>query len=80
MLYLHWPFGHALGEPGNVLQQRTILHDLLSLAQTAPVPGLVVDLPYRWKRGVYSEVSDWTRVSDACAKGLREAIECVDKP
>ena len=71
---------HALGEPGNVLQQRTILHDLLSLTQTAPVPGLVVDLPYQWKRGVYSEVSDWTRVSDACAKGLRETTECVDKP
>jgi hypothetical protein len=31
-LYLHWPFGHALGEPGNVVQQRTVLHDMLSMA------------------------------------------------
>jgi hypothetical protein len=29
MLYLRWPFGHALGEPGNVAQQRTNLHDML---------------------------------------------------
>jgi hypothetical protein len=80
MLYLHWPFGHALGEPENVLQQRTILHDLLSLAQSAPSPGLVVDLPYRWRREVYHPVSDWTSMSEACAEGLREAIECVEKP
>ena len=31
-LYLHWPFGHALGEPGNVPQQRRVLHDMLSMA------------------------------------------------
>ena len=80
MLYLHWPFGHALGEPGSALQQRTILHDLLSLAQSAPFPGLVVDLPYRWKRQVYTPVSDWSTMSDACAKGLREAIERVEEP
>ncbi len=64
MLYLHWPFGHAL----------------LSLAQSAPSPGLVVDLPYRWRREVYPPVSDWTSMSEACAEGLREAIECVEKP
>jgi hypothetical protein len=46
-LYLHWPFGHALGEPGNVAQQRAVLHDMLSMAISAPRPGLVIDLPYR---------------------------------
>jgi len=44
-LYLHWAFSHDLGEPGNVAQQRTVLHDMLSLAVSAPRPGLVVDLP-----------------------------------
>ena len=73
MLYLHWPFGHVLGEPGNHLQQRTILHDELSLAQAAPFPGLVVDLPYPWKRQTYLPISDWPTMSDACAQALHEA-------
>jgi D-proline reductase (dithiol) PrdB len=69
-LYLHWPFGHALGEPGNVAQQRTVLHDMLSLAAVAPRPGLIVDLPYRWRRETYAEVRDWTTPSAAIAETL----------
>ncbi len=61
-------------------QRRTILCDQLSLALFAPFPGLVADLPYRWKQRVYTLVSDWTTMSDACAKGLHEAIERVEEP
>jgi len=70
MLFLHWPFGHALGEPGNRLQQRTILHDAFSLAQAAPHPGLVVNLPYQWRRQEYLPIDDWTRESSAFAEAL----------
>jgi hypothetical protein len=59
LLYLHWPFGHALGEPGNVAQQRTVLHDMLSMARSAPRPGLVIALPYRWRRETYAPIADW---------------------
>jgi hypothetical protein len=59
MLYLHWPFGHALGEPGNRDQQRTILHDAFSLARLASCPGLVVDLPYQWRRHKYTAITNW---------------------
>jgi len=69
-LYLHWPFGHALGEPGNVAQQRAVLHDMLSMAVMAPRPGLVVDLPYRWRRERYSPVSDWNIASEAFSSAL----------
>jgi hypothetical protein len=69
-LYLHWPFGHALGEPGNVGQQRTVLHDMLSMAMSAPAPGLVVDLPYRWRRETYPPVGDWRTSSEAVASAL----------
>jgi D-proline reductase (dithiol) PrdB len=69
-LYLHWPFGHALGEPGNVQQQRTIVHDMLSLAVLAQRPGLVVELPYRWKREAYGEVEDWHKPSRALQASL----------
>jgi D-proline reductase (dithiol) PrdB len=69
-LYLHWPFGHALGEVGNVAQQRAVLHDMLSMAISAPRPGLVVELPYRWRRETYLPVDDWNKPSDALASAL----------
>ncbi len=75
MLYLHWPFGHALGEAGNVNQQRTILHDLFSLARVAPRSGLIVDLPYQWKREVYAPVSDWTIESEAFTRAFGQALQ-----
>ena len=75
MLYLHWPFGHALGEPGNVNQQRAILHDLFSMARVAPRPGLVVDLPYQWKRQTYSTISDWATESEAFTRALERAVQ-----
>jgi D-proline reductase (dithiol) PrdB len=70
LLYLHWPFGHALGEPGNLAQQRTVLHDMLSMAVVAPRPGLVVELPYRWRRERYSPVVDWEKPSEALSSQL----------
>jgi hypothetical protein len=69
-LYLHWPFGHALGEPGNVAQQRTVLHDMLSMSIEAPRPGLVVELPYRWRRETYAPVIDWKTPSQAVGHAL----------
>ena len=69
-LYLRWPFGHALGEPGNVLQQRTVLHDMLSMAASAPRPGLVLDLPYRWRRETYTPVAVWKTPSAAVTSAL----------
>ncbi len=69
-LYLHWPFGHALGEPGHVAQQRTVLHDMLTMATRAPRPGLVVELPYRWRRHAYTAVRDWKSPSPAVSAAL----------
>jgi D-proline reductase (dithiol) PrdB len=80
MLYLHWPFGHALGEPGNVNQQRTILHEMFSLARAAPCPGLVVTLPYQWKRQIYLPIADWATTSEVFdhALALVAASDCED--
>jgi hypothetical protein len=73
LLYLHWPFGHALGEPGRPEQQRTVLRDMLSMARRAPRPGLVVDLPYRWRRETYPPIADWDADSAAFTAALSEA-------
>lgn len=79
MLYLHWPFGHALGEPGNRLQQLTILHDAFSMAQAAPRSGLVVDLPYQWRRHRYTPIDDWTAESSAFKEALAQAMQGVTR-
>lgn len=75
MLFLHWPFGHALGEPHNRDQQETVLHDAFSMARLAPRPGLVADLPYQWKRQVYEPIIDWTKPSQAFTQGLARALQ-----
>jgi hypothetical protein len=75
MLYLHWPFGHALGEPNERDQQYTVLHDTFSMARCAPRPGLIVDLPYQWRRQVYKPISDWTAESLAFTQGLAQALQ-----
>jgi len=75
MIFLHWPFGHALGEPGNHLQQRTILHDAFSMARIAPRSGLVVNLPYQWRREQFVPIDDWTKESQAYAEALAQAMQ-----
>jgi hypothetical protein len=59
-LYLRWPFGHPLGEPGNIAQQLTILHDAFEFLYTAQ-PGELRTLHYRWRRHSYSIPKDWSQ-------------------
>ena len=79
MLFLHWPFGHALGEPHNRDQQETVLHDAFSMARLAPHPGLVVDLPYQWRRQVYSPITDWTNPSLGFTQALARALQMQEE-
>ena len=69
-VYLHWPFSHALDEPGHVVQQCTVRHDMLAMATVAPRPGFVIALPYRWRRETYSSVGDWKMPSPAVVSAL----------
>ena len=48
--FLKYPFGHALGEVHHQKQQLRIIRDCLDLLQTAEIPGVIADSPYRWKR------------------------------
>lgn len=49
-VYLRYPFGHPMGEPFAIAQQRTILVDALTALETLSVPGHIVEPGYRWKR------------------------------
>ena len=55
-LLLHFPLGHLLGEPGNRVQQLTILQDALAALASAETPGAVIALPYRWRREDYTAI------------------------
>jgi D-proline reductase (dithiol) PrdB len=57
-LFLRWPFGHALGEPGNVLQQRRVLWEMMKDLRQRPqeARGEVRDLGLRWRRESYDPV------------------------
>lgn len=53
-VFLRWPFGHPLGEPGNVRQQRAVVLEALKALYTITTPGEIIDLPFRWRRHDYS--------------------------
>ncbi len=55
-VFVKWPFAHPLGEPFNRNQQRQIIHDALKVLLTTKKPGIIVDLPYPWRRHQYGPV------------------------
>lgn len=58
-VFVRWPLGHPLGEPGNAAQQRTMIFVALLQLLAAREPGLIMEPGFRWRREQYSE-PDWT--------------------
>jgi D-proline reductase (dithiol) PrdB len=54
-IYLKWPFGHPLGEPGNRAQQLSVIGAALHALYEATEPGAIVEPGWRWRREVYAE-------------------------
>lgn len=53
-VFVKWPFGHPLGEPFNVTQQRTMLITALNALFTIKKPGEIIDIPFRWRKEQYN--------------------------
>jgi len=53
-VFLRWPFGHPLGEPFNLAQQRTVLIAAFNHLYAINTPGAIIDLPFRWHKEKYS--------------------------
>lgn len=51
---VRFPFGHALGEPGNRVQQRRILLEALKLLVEAREPEILLLSHLRWRRTDYN--------------------------
>ena len=54
-VFLRWPFGHPVGEPGKVQQQRAVVLEALRALYQIKEPGTIVDLPFRWRREKYAD-------------------------
>ncbi len=54
-VFVPFRLGQVFGEPGAVVQQRTVLIDALGALLRLSIPGEILDLPYRWKRTVYRD-------------------------
>jgi hypothetical protein len=52
-VFLRWPFGHPLGEPGKIQQQRAVLLEAFRALYRIATPGEIIDLPFRWRRHDY---------------------------
>jgi len=57
-VYLKWPFGHPLGEPGKVKQQRAVVLETFKALYGITTPGEIVDLPFRWRRHDYESYEE----------------------
>jgi D-proline reductase (dithiol) PrdB len=57
-VFLKWPFGHPLGEPGNVKQQRAVVLEAFRALYSITTPGEIVDLPFRWRRHDYEKYEE----------------------
>ncbi len=68
-VFVRWPLGHPLGEPGHTEQQRTLIFDALHLLKTAQTPGTIAEPGYRWRRESYAEPM-WARLNDSRENGM----------
>lgn len=54
-IFLRWPFGHPLGEPFNLSQQRAVLAEAFKALYCIDKPGDIIDIPFKWRRQRYDE-------------------------
>lgn len=54
-IYLKWPFGHPLGEPFNITQQRAVLIEAFKVLYSIEKPGQIIDIPFKWKKHIYDK-------------------------
>jgi D-proline reductase (dithiol) PrdB len=69
-IFLRWPLGHPLGEPHKPLQQRNVIFAALQQLVEAEQGGVIVDLPWRWRREEYQE-PDWATIARGNGPGTR---------
>jgi len=54
-IFLRWPFGHPLGEPGRADQQVAVLNKAFEALCTIETPGKIIDVGWPWRRKTYPQ-------------------------
>ncbi len=54
-VFLRWPFGHPLGEPFNLAQQRAVLTEAFKALYSIKKAGEIVDVPFKWRKHEYRD-------------------------
>lgn len=58
-LALEFPFGHTLGQPHNIPQQRRVITQALKVLEGAESPGTVVHSPETWPVSQRESIAQW---------------------
>jgi len=58
-LAVEFPFGHILGQPHNVAQQKRVVRQALKVLETAAAPGTIVHSPEAWPVPQKEAAKDW---------------------
>ena len=58
-LAVEFPFGHTLGQPGNIPQQMRVIRHALRVLETADVPGSIAHSPEKWPVPQTEAIEDW---------------------
>jgi hypothetical protein len=56
-VFLRWPFGHPLGEPFMIEQQRAVLTEVFKALYSVTMPGDIIDSGFGWRREKYDRYS-----------------------
>ncbi|MDA1000790.1 MAG: hypothetical protein O2807_09805 [bacterium] len=49
-VYLRFPLGRPVGEPGAAEAQKEVLRAVLSILERASAPDTILEAPFRWRR------------------------------
>jgi D-proline reductase (dithiol) PrdB len=62
---LAWPFGHPLGEPGNMNQQAAVLGKAFEALYQINEPGTIIDVDWHWGMESYPP-APWLQNPSRC--------------
>lgn len=58
-LAVEFPFGHTLGQPHNISQQRRVIKQALKVLEEAEIPGTIVHSPEIWLESPKEAIANW---------------------
>ncbi len=79
-LAVEFPFGHTLGQPHNVAQQRRVIRQALTALEEAKSPGKIVHSPEVWPQPQREAIKSWqpqepSPIVDALTPRFREMLK-----